>query len=267
MMKRLTMLVIVAVSAIALAYGAEVVSENVVGFKSITSPGQSGGSLFLAGMNFDDFGKSIDEAFRGQLTGATSPGLSDQIIKWDPTINGGQGGYVRFWTYDDGTGTNNPFNGRWVTELGSLATNEYLVPGEGFWIKSRTNVDQVVHIKGEARNDGTITTAIAGNGLTMIANPYPAAVAPTNMGFYASGAHGGTAPGVADQILFWNGTSYERLWLYENTNSPSSFDGLWITEGGSIYAGLWEVGQGAFYKNRGGSFSWVAGRPYADLTN
>lgn len=257
MKKSLSMLVGVALTAGTVLAQQTVNSVNAVGFVKLSVPA---GKFVLASAPFNDFAASIDEIFQGQLTGSDNPGTADRVIVWNPIA----GTYKYYFKL---AGTGDPqLDGHMLDEdTAEIATNAYLLAGDGFWIQSRATSNQTVVLKGEVPNNGVATNAIV-QGFNQIGFPFASEqVVGSNTAFYASGALGTDNPNTADRIIFWDPTTstYKYNFLLD-----VGAGGMWFDEDtGDVSLQKFELGKGAWYQRRGTStFQWQESRPYPSVS-
>lgn len=248
MKKAMSMLVGVALASSALAQQT-VNSVNAVGFVKISVPA---GKFVMASAPFADFQPTIQDMFKGQLSGNVNASIADMVMVWNPTP--APGAYVYYYKDEFGDWLN--------LDTLEVATNavDTVLPGQGFWIWSKASSNQTVVLKGEVPNEVSATNAI-GQGFTMIGYPYSSAQSITNTGFAASGAFGNVNAGIADQIIFFDSVTGSYIYNYLDEN------GVWTDEDLNPSSQKFELGKGAWYWRRGtGGFAWVESRSYPSVS-
>lgn len=246
MKRTLTLLAILA--AIGPAWGAEVVSSNIVGYEKITlSPG-----LNMIGNQFVAVGgtafKNINDMFvdSSQITAGADDGEADSILRW--TGNG----YGEVYYYDD-------LDVAWesVDDPGVAAETTF-APGEGVWYKCAAEQAITTTLAGEVPSGETYTVQIQ-PGLNFVANPYPMGICPNTANFSVEGIVAGADDGEADSILMWTGSGYGNIYYYDD------LDVAWESvdnPGVAIDEAILEPAKGFWYKHQGEGATITFGKPY-----
>jgi len=138
-----------------------------------------------------------------QLTADSSPGEADQILQW--TGSGWNSLYYK--SQADG----------WLLNAGSDFNFTF---GEGFALRvpiRENQADSVITLVGDVKHDAFAIADtyqdLAINRYTIFAQPYPIFMTLDNAGFYSSGAYSNDTPASADQILKWDGASWNSMYL------------------------------------------------------
>lgn len=117
-------------------------------------------------------------------------------------------------------------------------------PGESFFLKNvqSTNIPMVV--SGEVPADASIGQVLAGGALTLVANPYPVAMA------FSDFSCASTLPNYS-VVMFWNEDT--QAW-----DSVSKSRNSWGTKASRVVA----PGEGFFVKPASSDITWTESRPY-----
>ena len=193
------------------AWGAEVVSSNIVGYEKITiTPGLNMiGNQFLA-VGGDSF-QNINEMFKGSdgFIAGTGDDNADSILTWNGSA------YDNIYYLDDYT---EPYEWYNTKDLDN-ATTDTVTTGQGFWLKHLGTESITATLAGEVPSDATITVTLV-PGLNFVANPYPMAICPNSDYFTVSGSVAGTGDDNADSILTWNGSAYDNIYYLDDYTEP-----------------------------------------------
>lgn len=249
MKKLMLSLIAVAMTAGLVEAQTNVLSKNAVGYVKITAPSNG---LALASIPFNSLDSAtypIPQVFGAQLVGGASPAVSDNVIKWDASIQD----YVTFWK---------TLAGQWrQSGQGAVETTNTLKPGEAFWIRNRRSTNQVVFLMGEVPDVETQPTADVQRvpGLQFVSYSYPAEI-PINSSMIISNAVRGASPAISDNIIRWDPAiqDYVTYWLPLGTN-------LWRKsgEGAVPTVDVMRPGDGFWYRRRGAtSATWTESKPY-----
>lgn len=258
-MKKLLAVTVIAGLAGTLAHGqvTQVVSRNAVGYVRMDIPAAStnGNGLFMGSIPFYEVGgdgvHTIGEIFGGQLNGGASLGLSDNVLKFDPSNQT----YITFWKN---------LSGQWRQFPEGVATTNKLLPGEGFWVINRKSTGQVVYVMGEVPDSNTLpsgTQSVSGlAGLQLLSYAFPTEV-PINSSKLKTFAKRGASLGLSDNIQMWDETNrtYVTYWLPTSTN----FGWRKFPEGADT-TDAFRPGRGFWYKRYAGQppFTWSEAKPY-----
>lgn len=251
--------IMLAAAWIARGQTGEVYSLNVVGFQKLEVKDQTR-AYSLTATPFDADDPNINSVISTQLTGSNNYNTADNIMKWDPTNQQ----YLKFFLLDDVGDTN--YNYKWIdSKTDEVATNTDLLPGEGFWIRSRRTYTQVVVVAGDVVSAGTFTNPIL-PGLNLLSYAFSAAVA-LNETAFTNGGVGGSSLDDSDNIYIWNQTNqqYEKYFLLGDVGDPS-YNHKWIdAQTDKIATNTYlEPGMGFWYRHRGTGFAWIEPKPYTE---
>ncbi len=226
MKKTLTLLAIMA--AIGPAWGAEVVSSNVVGYQKLTL--QAGYNLIANGFrvvgteNAPDLQNMFSDA-GANATGALGYDTSDNLLSWTGT------GYTTYWFYDaTGTEDEDPdYDKKWYDTVDeSTPSVAGLTTAEGAWYIARNATTLTI-----AGQVGTNSVEVSlRNGYNLVANPFPADLTLNNPAIDWSnmGVVGALGYDTSDNILVWTGTGYTTYWYYDATGTEDEdpdYDKKW----------------------------------------
>ena len=260
MKKTLTLLAILA--AIGPAWGAEVVSSNIVGYNKVNLyPG-----LTMAGIQFQAIGDSnreIDIQDVVSIEGLTgfdwdSFDGGDQMIIWSPSDQLYTTTYV--WSDADpfGAGTEN----KWIDDSFSPA-EDVLKTGDAVFFNSSSDKTLTAVFSGEVSDMTAAISLHVSPGLTMLANPFPFELkinenmTPSGLvGFDWDSFDGG------DQLIVWNPEEqlYDETYIWSDSDPfGTGTQNKWIDDSFSPAEASIPVG-GAFFINtsgEGGSISFA----------
>ncbi|MBU1909221.1 MAG: hypothetical protein KJ726_04160 [Verrucomicrobia bacterium] len=219
----------------------EVYSVNVVGFQKLTAVSSG---FTMVSTPFEKSSNNLDNVIGPQLTGGKSEGVADQINLWDQSLQR----YQTYWL--------KAADSYWYDLSGLRATNVYLNPDDGFYIRNRAVTNRVVVVSGDVPADDIITNVLV-PGFSLVSYPFSTAININNSGL--TNGKSGKSEGVADQATLWNsGTAkYDTYWLKSTDRKWYNLSGTLAT---NVYVG---AGVGFFYRNRDSvNFNWVEARPY-----
>ncbi len=257
---------ITAAMALALVAGmasAQVDSENVVGYSTLTiHPGYN-----MIAVNWDVVGApatgiGVQDLFdTSALTGGLGASVGDNIS----IHNAETGGFATLYLYDGGDSGYNDNDGLWIE--GVDPSTRVLNNGAAFWFYSRASVATNVTVAGQVPVDASLTRTVL-PGYNMFASGFTAdMVLNGTYDWAAAGATGGLGASVGDNISIHDGETggFTTLYLYDGGESGyNDNDGLWI-EGTEPTARTIAVGQGFWYFSRGtnpAGWSWAEVKPY-----
>lgn len=232
--------------------------SNIVGFKKLRVLAHPQ-KLALLSTPFVADNPNINSAIGPQLKGQNSSGSSDNILMWDAA---GQK-YKMLWIVGD---VGYPeYNFKWLDcATGEVATNTDVLPGHGFWVRSRQFFTQTVVVAGSVVNVGSVTTAIV-RGYNLLAYPFSSPINLTKTTL-TNGAVGGNSSGTSDNILRWdaNAQCYVTYFLAGDVGYPE-YNWQWMDPKTLEVAtnAVLQPGEGFWYRHRGGGFDWVEARPYS----
>ncbi len=247
MKKTLTLLAILA--AICPAWGTEVVSSNIVGYKKVTLAANN--YTMLAPM-FTYVGggeKKIPDIFEeDSFVAADTDAEADYISLWE------DGGYSRTYFFSSDAGD------AWSSDQdGFEETTDGLQTGLGLWFYSRSDSDKTVTLAGEVPSTNIVVN-IVGYNYTMLANPF-AAPLPIKSIVPASGEFtSADTDADADYISLWEDGGYSRTYFFSSDAGDawsSDQDGFEETED-TIPPGL-----GFWFYRRGDDMTVTLPVPYS----
>ena len=231
------------------AWGAEVVSSNIVGYQKLTIPAD--GYALLANPfvevgtgSTDPVGYPINGMFADDVDNSTagnSLGLADQLQVWDSARQG-------YDTYFFSARTT-PAN-QWAGSNARIATTDSFEFGAGYWYLNRSAEAFSLTVSGEVSTKEVEVTLVP--GYTLVCNPFPVDL-PLNsdsIDWAAAGATAGNSLGLADQIQIWDieRQGYTTYFFSARTTPANQWAGsnARVATEDSIPAG-----QGFWYLNRG----------------
>jgi hypothetical protein len=256
MKRTLGILVIVALAA-TMVSAIEVKSENIAGVVNVSV---SAGALEMVGVNLDAFDgqPTLEGLFGGQAVAAANYAIADQVLVYDA----GSAQYDRYAKYDgDGLWYRCNTSAEW--NAGTVQINLPIPVGSAVWIRCNPNSAQTFTLTGQAVSNPGASIGLI-QGLQMVAYPFSSMINLDGTHFAADGATQNSNFGVADQTIFWDGSSYQRYALYTDgkwygCNSSAEWNGGTVP-GADKDIGL---GEGFWYRavNAAG-LTWTEGNPY-----
>ena len=154
------------------AWGAEVVSSNIVGYNKLTLSNQYN----LLGSQFVNVGKDIKDINELFDKNNTLPGLDDEgefqttLRIWD----GSAYAYYGWLDADDGTNNEVPeWNSSWILNDMTDQASFDVPDGEGFWVIIPKQSSASVTMSGEVIEGDSVTKPVKA-GFNLMSNPFPA---------------------------------------------------------------------------------------------
>ena len=204
MKRTLTLLAILA--AIGPAWGAEVVSSNIVGYEKVSL----NAGYNMVGVQFTKIGgDALGLGTVGTMDNETAGFNEDQDFAATMQIWNGNGYDFYGWSGTSGTDLldNSDLDNQWVDANSLEPITETAENGSGFWIKMVN--PGTVTISGEVPSTDTVTVSIV-TGYNIVANPYPGAVSIASWGTPdASFAGFNEDQDFALTMQVWNGNGYD----------------------------------------------------------
>ena len=205
------------------AFGAEVVSSNVVGYQKLQL--QSGYNLIANGFRVvgTDEAPSLQDMFNDMEsngTGTAALETSDNLKAWTGT------GYSTYWYYDGGDG-DATYDKKWYSAADeSTPTQDGLDISEGAWYISRGAT--TLTVAGEVgTEDVEISLQV---GYNLVANPFPSDISLNgDIDWSAMGIVGTAALETSDNIKTWTGTGYTTYWYYDGGDGDATYDKKWYS--------------------------------------
>jgi hypothetical protein len=249
----------------------------------------------MIGQPFDEVGStngvSVQDLFTSPLTSGFTGGAiqanADNMMFWTGTS------YTTLYLYDSTLTTTlaNLRRGKWMNPglVPSTATwgaigqisQKKVIPGEAFYLKRLTYSSSFdVVVKGQVVTAISTKDRTIVEGWNLIAGSFTSIFDPNTGGidWLTQGAVGGAIQANADNMMFWTGTSYTTLYLYDSTLTTTLANlrrGKWMNPGLVPSTATWgaigqvsiykhPVGQGFYYKRLAtkGSFTLSQTQPY-----
>ena len=219
--------------AFAPAWGAEVVSSNIVGYNKVTLT--SGYNLL--GANWNLVGGQ-DGSLTEVMDATKLPGLDVDTEKFGATVQVWNGaGYTSYgWSGEVGDAD---LDNTWLT-LSWDAANVDAAKGTAFWLNSTTASE--VTFSGEVASEDSITVDVAA-GYNLIANPFPetisiqdidaASLSPLNVDTEKFGA----------TIQIWNGSGYST-YGWSGEVGDADLNNKWLTLSWDVATATIDIGTG-----------------------
>ena len=234
-------------------------STNVAGYWKLEAKDQTK-KYTLVATPFDTDDPNINSVISTQLTGGYGYSDSDNIMKWDPQSQQ----YLDYFLLTDVGDTN--YNYKWIdNQTGEVATNTDILPGEGFWIRSRQTYTQVVVVAGDVVDDDYFTNQVL-PGFNLLSYAFSERIL-LNDTTFTNGGHGGFGFSDSDVIFIWNQTNqqYEEYFLLGDVGD-TNYNHKWIDNStGEVATNTYlEPGMGFWYRHRGTGFAWIEPKPYTE---
>ncbi|MDD5705333.1 MAG: hypothetical protein PHR35_05370 [Kiritimatiellae bacterium] len=262
---------ITAIMALLFAAGmvsAEVTSENIVGYNTVTL--KQGYNLLA--VNFEKVVAEGDLTMQELFTTVTNGVLVDGYTAG----NVGTGDNIQFYdtassSYDiyylyKGAKTSDTKNYKWVSAAGVVADSKPVTNGTAFWFKRVAAGEMTTVFAGQVANDVATTKQVL-TGYNTFSTIYPVAWNPNDFGTQYWSTNGAVAGNVGsgDNIQFYDtGTSsYEIYYLYKGAKTSDTKNYKWVTAGGAVVGDdIMIPGKGAWYKHGGAGFTFGQDKPF-----
>ena len=236
-------------AGVAPAWGAEVVSSNVVGYQKITLAANN--YTMLAPMfNYVGGGeKAIPDIFaEDDFVSADTDGEADCIYMWE------NGGYTTTYFFSSDAGD------AWSdNQDGFDETTDTIPSGLGFWFYSRSDSDKTVTLSGQVPTTDVDVDIVADN-YTMVANPFSAPIPVKSIVAKTGAFTSADTDGEADCIYMWEDGGYTKTYFFSSDAGDAwsdNQDGFDETED-TIPPGL-----GFWFYRRGEAMTITIPAPYS----
>ena len=246
------------------AWGAEVVSSNIVGYQKITlAKGYT-----QIGIQFQEVGSDGVNTVNGLgFTGLNgydwdSGEAGDELTIWDASKQGYLNTYL--WAADDpldlGIGAN-----VWFDEGELAAADVDLTVGDSVFVKSSATAATAV-ISGEvpSSNNASIITKTLAAGYNQFANPFPVAISINDLTFTGLVGYDWDSGEAGDELTIWDASKQgylnTYLWAADDPLDLGIGAGVWFDEGELATADVTiPVGGTVFVKaQNGGTVTFTA---------
>ena len=202
--------------SIAPAWGAEVVSSNIVGYNKVTlTTGYNMLSPMFTYVGGGD--KAIVDLFEEKegFVGSDTASDADYFSIWYG------GGYAYTYFYSTDAGDEN-VDAKWASGEDSFTeTTDDLPPNTGFWFYNRAG-QKTVTLAGEVpTNDVTVSVSA---GYTMLANPFSAPLPVKSIVAVSGSFVGSDTASDADYISVWRNGGYDATYFYS-----TDAEGAWAS--------------------------------------
>lgn len=212
------------------AWGAEVVSSNIVGYQKLTL--QAGYNLIANGFRVvgtdeapDLQGMFTDAA--SNATGTAAQETSDNLQTWD--VNK----YVTYFFYDasDTEDADPDYDKKWYSLADdSTPTSESVDAAQGAWYISRAAT--TLTVAGEVSKKNVAVKLQ--NGYNLVANPFPTGLKfnDPSIDWSAMGITGTAAQETSDNIQLWKGNKYATYFFYDASDTEDAdpdYDKKWYS--------------------------------------
>ncbi len=247
------------------AWGADVVSSNVVGYQKLTiypTWTMIANPFLVVGDNdvADLQGMIVDMETNGKASGSLE--TADNLQIWTGTT------YKNYYYYTSGGELGPTYDNKWYdAENEDDPTIDELPAGYGAWFKNATGATKQLTIAGEV-SKAPVEVSINPTW-TMIANPYPADL-PLNgsIDWVANGSTASDSLETADNIQIWTGGTYKTYYLYTSGGELGpTYDNKWYDAENEDdpTTDVIPSGSAAWYKNASGTiFTITLTSPIAD---
>jgi len=286
-MKKL-MITMAALLVAAMAY-ADMHSQNMVGYNTITVPAGVEGEWFIMGNGLRDVGGTVNaidiqdfisDVANVGFKAANGAAAADQLWVWL------DGSYKSFYLYNIAAGPLTSRNGKWVNSgdmsdwdggVANLPSTYKIPAGAAVWLVRKDTTNPITFTTaGEVVADATATHTIV-EGFNFIGSHYAADWDINNLGIdwlNIEGTSAANGAAAADQLWVWLDGSYKSFYLYNIAAGPlTSRNGKWVNSGdmsawGGGVANLpttYKVPYGAatWYVAKEGGFTFTETRPFA----
>jgi len=201
---------------------------------------------------------SIGEMVAENLKGGPSGGESDEIFKWDATL---QRYKAAFLVEFPGT----TFDGTWFDPDAAAVSDMTFSAGEAMWIdrKSAGEPTETITFLGWVPMEGTRSVTFL-KGLSMFGYPFPVTVAINDTNLNEPPITGGPSSGEADTVYAWDPVNgrYDAAFLVDFAGSP--FHGKWFDpDANDLSAITFDPGSAAWFdRYPDNPATWLVPRPY-----
>ena len=265
-------LIAIALAAmVAPAWGAEVVSSNIVGYQKITLyPG-----LNMIGGLFQGVGTGQSLTLQAQFSDDATKskfGTGDDVADTIMTYDGEHQEYDKtYYFYADPDNPDPVYDYTWDDTSTDDITPDSLAGAKGGWYRNRANAAIQLTMAGEVPTNAVYTFTLE-PGLNFVANPYPQEIALNGQFFSVDHPVYGTGDDVADTIMTYDGEHQEydkTYYFYADPDNPDpAYDYTWDdTATDDITDFAVQPGQGFWYRHRGSGATLTFTRPYAVPAN
>ena len=238
--------------SIAPAWGAEVVSSNIVGYNKVTlTPGYNMLSPMFSYVGGGD--KAIVDLFEEKdgFVAGEADSEADYILVW----YGGGYAYTYFFSTD---AADENADAKWASGEDSFSeTTDDLPPNTGFWFYNRSS-QRTVTLAGEVpTNDVSV---VVSPGYTMLSNPFSAAMPVKSIIATSGSLTAGEADSEADYIYVWRNGGYDATYFYS-----TDADNAWASGDDSFSETDESIGPGEafwFYSRSAGQITLKLPCPY-----
>ena len=238
------------------AWGAEVVSSNVVGYQKLTIYPEwtmIANPFVVVGENEAPIFNEMFASAKTTVTSGDGPTSSDNLQVWTGStyttyyfgnFNGEYGAQYDYVWYDANDDSGEP-------------TQDWLPSGQGAWFKNNTGSQKVVTVTGQVATNDVVVSI--GSSWTMLANPFPQDI-PLNgdlVDWKAAGTTAGDSPTSSDNIQLWTGNTY-KTYYYGNFGGEygPEYDDVWYDvndDSGEPTTDSIPFGTAVWYKNSSGT--------------
>ena len=232
-------------------------SVNMVGYQNINVPANG---MTMIALNWNSVGGSFAVPINtligtASLTAGGDFFTADQLYVWDLTLNGGAGGYKKYYIWNG--------DGQWYEFLNdALPTTNVVVNGHGFWLKHIGGATNLT-ISGEVPVVATNKTIFGAISMNMIGSAFSAPMQLNGTNETWAGNAGGDFF-TADQMYVWDSTlnagvgGYKKYYIWNGDGQWYEFLNDALPTTNTI-----PMGAGAWFKNNGPSATtWTETRPY-----
>ena len=251
------------------AWGAEVVSSNIVGYQKLTlQPGMN-----MIGGLFQGVGTGLSLSLNGQFsddatvsTSGSGADDADTILTFDAATQNYDIPYYFYFDPDD----DDEYNNKWYNagDASGEPTGDTLAGGEAGWYRYRGNSSVQITMAGEVPTNAIYQVTLY-PGMNFVANPYPAPIPLNGTTFTVEGITSGAGADDADTILTFDATTQNYdipYYFYFDPDDDDEYNNKWYNAGdasGEPTADTLAPGVGFWYRFRGtGTATLKFAKPY-----
>ena len=267
-MKKVGLIVASMVAAGTVAMAASpVYSVNTVGFQKLGVAS----NFNMVAVNWNQVGGSDTVTIQkfldtSTLTGGSLADTSDMLYVWDPTLNGGTGGYTSYYFYDSGAAVPGVDRQWYDVSNDASPTTNTLKRGDAAWLRHRGATTTAV-AAGEVPTSLTnVVTFAAGFSLFGSAYTAPLALNGANNTWLSTG---GSLADTSDRIYVWDATlagvgGYKTYYFYDSGAAVPGVDRMWydVSNDAVPTTDVIPMGAGAWYRALNAGTVWREAKPY-----
>ncbi len=211
------------------AWGAEVVSSNIVGYQKVTLASQ----FTLIGSQFLNVGTGVKD-LQEFVTDSTMPGLdADNNYAFQTEIRLWDGYNYDTYGWDPDGDPNTPNSDhKWVDDYLNVIENVSMGVGTAAWIKVPASTEATLTVSGEVP-EGTTTSVAIHSGFNLLSNPFPVATDIQSIQPSAEipGLDAENNYAFQTEIRVWDGYNYDTYgWDPDGDPNVPNSDHKWVDD-------------------------------------